>query len=164
MTIVLTDSANYTAIADAIREKGGFGSSTILKPSQMAAVIGALPSGGSSETLPCTYVDEDHLRFVRTKNGDPRCAVLSLSAGGDIDWEYDYIGSGVFVMENGEPLMGSYMLMNNGSQLYPSSGGSALLTLAGAGAESSINTEYIGRFLADTGANQGQYSITLFYA
>lgn len=46
MSKVLTDSANYQAIASAIRAKGG--ASGALKPGQMAAAIEAIPTGGSA--------------------------------------------------------------------------------------------------------------------
>lgn len=44
MATVLTNDANYTAIADAIRAKGGEGTFT---PPQMATAIANLPSGGN---------------------------------------------------------------------------------------------------------------------
>lgn len=45
MATVLTDDANYTAIANAIRAKGGEGTFT---PAQMATAIANLPSGGAA--------------------------------------------------------------------------------------------------------------------
>ena len=48
MATVLTNDANYTAIADAIRAKGGEGTFT---PAQMAAAIANLPSGGANKVL-----------------------------------------------------------------------------------------------------------------
>lgn len=48
MATVLTNDANYTAIADAIRAKGGEGTFT---PAQMAAAIANLPSGGADKVL-----------------------------------------------------------------------------------------------------------------
>lgn len=48
MAIVLTNDANYTAIADAIRAKGGEGTFT---PAQMATAIANLPSGGANKVL-----------------------------------------------------------------------------------------------------------------
>ena len=48
MATVLTNDANYTAIADAIRSKGGEGTFT---PAQMAAAIANLPSGGANKVL-----------------------------------------------------------------------------------------------------------------
>ena len=44
MATVLTNDANYTAIANAIRAKGGEGTFT---PAQMATAIANLPSGGN---------------------------------------------------------------------------------------------------------------------
>lgn len=44
MSIVLTDSVNYTNIANAIREKGVNGT---FKPSQMAQAITSIPAGGN---------------------------------------------------------------------------------------------------------------------
>lgn len=49
MSKVLTDSANYSAIADAIREKNG--SSIMYKPSQMADAIIAIPTGGGGNDI-----------------------------------------------------------------------------------------------------------------
>ena len=48
MATVLTNDANYTAIADAIRAKGGEGTFT---PAQMATAIANLPSGGASNKV-----------------------------------------------------------------------------------------------------------------
>lgn len=48
MATVLTDDANYTAIANAIRAKGGEGTFT---PAQMATAIANLPSGGASNKV-----------------------------------------------------------------------------------------------------------------
>ena len=48
MATVLTNDANYTAIADAIRAKGGEGTFT---PPQMATAITNLPSGGANKVL-----------------------------------------------------------------------------------------------------------------
>lgn len=48
MATVLTNDANYTAIADAIRAKGGEGTFT---PAQMATAIANLPSGGANKVL-----------------------------------------------------------------------------------------------------------------
>lgn len=48
MATVLTNDANYTAIADAIRAKGGEGTFT---PPQMATAIASLPSGGANKVL-----------------------------------------------------------------------------------------------------------------
>ena len=48
MATVLTNDANYTAIADAIRAKGGEGTFT---PPQMATAIANLPSGGANKVL-----------------------------------------------------------------------------------------------------------------
>ena len=48
MATVLTDDANYTAIANAIRAKGGEGTFT---PAQMATAIANLPSGGTSNKV-----------------------------------------------------------------------------------------------------------------
>lgn len=49
MSIVTTDSANYAAIAEAIRDKNG-GTDTYT-PAQMAAAIAGITGGGSSEDL-----------------------------------------------------------------------------------------------------------------
>lgn len=48
MATVLTDDANYTAIANAIRAKGGEGTFT---PAQMATAIANLPSGGAGNKV-----------------------------------------------------------------------------------------------------------------
>ena len=48
MATVLTNDANYTAIADAIRAKGGEGTFT---PAQMATAIANLSSGGANKVL-----------------------------------------------------------------------------------------------------------------
>lgn len=48
MATVLTNDANYTAIANAIRAKGGEGTFT---PAQMATAIANLPSGGANKAL-----------------------------------------------------------------------------------------------------------------
>ena len=48
MATVLTNDANYIAIADAIRAKGGEGTFT---PPQMATAIANLPSGGANKVL-----------------------------------------------------------------------------------------------------------------
>ena len=48
MATVLTNDANYTAIADAIRAKGGEGTFT---PAQMATAIANLPSGSANKVL-----------------------------------------------------------------------------------------------------------------
>ena len=48
MATVLTNDANYTAIANAIRAKGGEGTFT---PAQMATAITNLPSGGANKVL-----------------------------------------------------------------------------------------------------------------
>ena len=48
MATVLTDDANYIAIANAIRAKGGEGTFT---PAQMATAIANLPSGGASNKV-----------------------------------------------------------------------------------------------------------------
>ena len=48
MATVLTNDANYTAIANAIRAKGGEGTFT---PAQMATAIANLPSGGANKVL-----------------------------------------------------------------------------------------------------------------
>ena len=48
MATVLTNDANYTAIADAIRAKGGEGTFT---PPQMATAIANLPGGGANKVL-----------------------------------------------------------------------------------------------------------------
>ena len=48
MATVLTNDANYTAIADAIRAKGSEGTFT---PPQMATAIANLPSGGANKVL-----------------------------------------------------------------------------------------------------------------
>ena len=48
MATVLTNDANYTAIANAIRAKGGEGTFT---PAQMATAIANLPSGGASNKV-----------------------------------------------------------------------------------------------------------------
>ena len=48
MATVLTNDANYTAIADAIRAKGGEGTFT---PPQMATAIANLSSGGANKVL-----------------------------------------------------------------------------------------------------------------
>ena len=48
MATVLTNDANYTAIADAIRAKGGEGTFT---PAQMATAIANLPGGGASNKV-----------------------------------------------------------------------------------------------------------------
>ena len=47
MTTVLTDNANYTAIANAIRSK--LGVQTTYMPSEMADAITAIPTGGGSD-------------------------------------------------------------------------------------------------------------------
>lgn len=54
MSIVTTDSANYSAIAGAIREK--LGVQTTYRPNQMAAAIESIPTGGEPvlETLNAT--------------------------------------------------------------------------------------------------------------
>lgn len=46
MAIVTTDNQYYSAIADAIRGKNG--EATLYKPSEMAAAISALPTGGGA--------------------------------------------------------------------------------------------------------------------
>ena len=46
----ITDTSNYSDIADAIRDKNG--SSDTYKPSEMAAAITAIPSGGGGEGIP----------------------------------------------------------------------------------------------------------------
>lgn len=46
MAIVTTDNQYYSAIADAIRAKNG--EATLYKPSEMAAAINALPTGGGA--------------------------------------------------------------------------------------------------------------------
>lgn len=46
MAIVTTDNQHYSAIADAIRAKNG--EATLYKPSEMAAAITALPTGGGA--------------------------------------------------------------------------------------------------------------------
>lgn len=48
MATVLTNDANYTAIANAIRAKGGEGTFT---PPQMATAIANLPGGGANKVL-----------------------------------------------------------------------------------------------------------------
>ena len=48
MATVLTNDANYTAIANAIRAKGGEGTFT---PAQMATAIANLPGGGASNKV-----------------------------------------------------------------------------------------------------------------
>ena len=48
MATVLTNDANYTAIADAIRAKGSEGTFT---PAQMATAIANLPGGGANKVL-----------------------------------------------------------------------------------------------------------------
>ena len=48
MATVLTNDANYTAIADAIRAKGGEGTFT---PAQMATAIANLSGGGANKVL-----------------------------------------------------------------------------------------------------------------
>lgn len=54
MSTMITDSANYTAIADAIREKNG--ETTTYKPSEMAAKIKAIEGGSGSGEY---FSDED---------------------------------------------------------------------------------------------------------
>ena len=60
MATVLTNDANYTAIADAIRAKGGEGTFT---PAQMATAIANLPSGGgaapSAKWNDVSFIDYD---------------------------------------------------------------------------------------------------------
>src|SRR5699024_1315442 len=46
MAIVTTDNQHYSAIANAIRAKNG--EATLYKPSEMAAAISALPTGGGA--------------------------------------------------------------------------------------------------------------------
>ena len=53
MSKVITDSANYTAIANAIRAKNG--SQTTYKPSEMAAAIAAIASGGATNLVTGTF-------------------------------------------------------------------------------------------------------------
>ena len=109
MATVLTNDANYTAIADAIRAKGGEGTFT---PAQMATAIANLPSGGANKVLTSAiitgtsskidisnYVEDDNFilffgystdknRYYRTmyaptipwsKNGQTGCASILLA-------------------------------------------------------------------------------------
>jgi hypothetical protein len=50
MTYVITDNANYTAIASAIRGKNG--TQNTYQPSEMALAITAIPTGGSAVVQP----------------------------------------------------------------------------------------------------------------
>ena len=49
MAMILTDSSNYSAIAEAIREKTG--TEDTYKPSEMAAAIEAIQGGGEDNTF-----------------------------------------------------------------------------------------------------------------
>lgn len=57
MAMIATDSAHYTAIADAIRTKSG-GTDTYT-PAQMAAAISAIQTGGGIDTSDATATAED---------------------------------------------------------------------------------------------------------
>ena len=109
MATVLTNDANYTAIANAIRAKGGEGT---FIPAQMATAIANLPSGGANKVLTSAiitgtsskidisnYVEDDNFilffgysndkdRYYRTmyaptmpwsKNGQTGCASILLA-------------------------------------------------------------------------------------
>lgn len=61
MAIVITDSANYTAIAEAIRSKTG--STDTYTPAQMAAAISGIVSGGGDGGVTVT-------EYIVTENAD----------------------------------------------------------------------------------------------
>lgn len=52
MAKVLVNETSLSAIADAIREKNG--SNETYKPSEMAAAIGAIETGGGGDNLPAS--------------------------------------------------------------------------------------------------------------
>lgn len=61
MAIITTDSKNYTDIAAAIRGKNGL--ATQYKPSEMAAAISAIESGGSENGIPKTLEEARNLKI-----------------------------------------------------------------------------------------------------
>lgn len=102
MTKVLTDAKYYKAIADAIRAKNG--STTIYKPSGMAAAISAIQVGGGSAAM------YPKVRIKPTENQEIRAiAKISTSINNSIsstgtDWDGDGYVDFDWYLSSGTPI------------------------------------------------------------
>ena len=169
MATVLTDSAHYTAIADAIRARTG--RNAAYTPAQMPAAIAALTGGGvQSETISGEYTDTDRLDFRREISGTPLYAELTSTADADVTYGQSYwIKSGfLFFSESGEvdTEKSYYYVCEDGMNFgYKSDVTSNAVALCAPG---SISTLYqdsaMGGFLPDTGETPVSYTIKLVYA
>ena len=122
MATVLTNDANYTAIADAIRAKGGEGTFT---PAQMATAIANLPSGGANKVLTSAIItgtsskidisnyttDDNFILFFGLSNGSYYIRYIFTPC---IPWKNSSI------TEYGGPLI--YNTNSGGGIIIPSSG------------------------------------------
>ena len=127
MATVLTNDANYTAIANAIRAKGGEGTFT---PAQMATAIANLPSGGASNKVLTSAIitgtsstidisnyttDNNFILFFGLKEGSsyskyytryiltpsmPWTASYGTDYGGELIYDTN-VGSGIMIPSSG---------------------------------------------------------------
>ena len=126
MATVLTNDANYTAIANAIRAKGGEGTFT---PAQMATAIANLPSGGANKVLTSAIItgtssridisnyttDNNFILFFGLKEGSsyskyytryiltpsmPWTASYGTDYGGELIYDTN-VGSGIMIPSSG---------------------------------------------------------------
>lgn len=74
MAIVTTDNQYYSAIADAIRGKNG--EATLYKPSEMAAAISALPTGGGALDFITNTTDYGNSQWEQSGSRPSRSIVL----------------------------------------------------------------------------------------
>lgn len=170
MATVLTDNAHYTAIANAIRAKNG--SSDTYTPSQMAAAIAAIPTGGmTSEMIACDYTNDTTLDFYRTKSGTPLYAELTSTADVDTYYEQSYwVKSGFFFWKADGTIdteKSFFLYYENGMGDYPLRADvnedSVMLTAPPSFSTMYTPPTYPAVFLPNTGDNPVQYTMTLYY-
>ena len=136
MATVLTNDANYTAIADAIRAKGGEGTFT---PPQMATAIANLPSGGASNKVLTSaiitgtsstidisnYVEDDNFILFFGYSTDKNSYYRTMYAP-TIPWSYyGTTGCASILLAKASSSFGYSFITSNGFLIFYSSSSSA---------------------------------------
>lgn len=98
MAIVTTDNQYYSAIADAIRGKNG--EATLYKPSEMAAAISALPTGGGALDFLTNETDYGVAIYQNSSETTPSRTIV-LPDGITFDDVKFIIGTGYINNSNG---------------------------------------------------------------
>lgn len=98
MAIVTTDNQHYSAIANAIRAKNG--EATLYKPSEMAAAISALPTGGGALDFITNETDYGVATYQNSSETTPSRGIV-LPDGITFDDVKFIIGTGYINNSNG---------------------------------------------------------------